>query len=647
VIPKQLKPIFRDRQELAAADDLGEEIRDALDASRFLIVLCSPDAAKSRWTNAEIEAFKRSHPDGGVLAVIVGGEPFASDAPGFAHLECFPPALTHRYDRRGRPTGKRVEPLAADLRETGDGRRMGFLKLVAGMLGVGLDELVQREAVKRHRRLAWLTAASIAGMGVTSTLAFAAIQARDAARDQRREAEGLVAFMVGDLKDKLEPIGRLDALDGVGARVLGYYSKQDTAELSDAALVQRSRALSITGQVAQLRGDFNSARRLYSEAAAGTAEAVRRSPDDPQRIWEHAQNIFQIGELARDSGQTDQAVAAYSEYKRLADRLVAIEPDNLKWRMEGFYGVENTGISLYNKRRYTEAARQFESALLPMQNLAAVEPGNVTYQKELALVLGWLAQAQWVLGYLDTAIAQRQKQVSLIERQLAGQNRNVLLRQQLVPAHLSLGLLFTQRGQTERGIDEFRIGLAEANRLISIEPDNSKWRDSAVAVQLELARNLLAVGQREEAAQQISAACQVTIAQRARNPGVARWRMLQTNCLDKQARLALASGATAEALAFAERALASARTESNEDPVTDRYHIAASSRLLGDIRRRAGDEQGAAAAWSAGLAQLPPNVAERPSEMEEHAQLLRRLGRGDEARPLADRLAAMGFKNVT
>jgi tetratricopeptide (TPR) repeat protein len=647
IIPKQLKPIFRDRHELAAADDLGEEIREALDSSRFLIVLCSPDAAKSRWTNAEIEAFKRSHPDGGVLAVIVAGEPFASDVPGFTDLECFPPALTHKYDRRGRATEKRVEPLAADLRETGDGRRMGFLKLVAGMLGVGLDELVHREAIKRHRRMAWLAAASIAGMGVTSSLAITAIQARDSARDQRREAEGLVAFMVGDLKDKLEPIGRLDALDGVGGRVLAYYSKQDTSELSDAALVQRSRALGITGQVAQLRGDLKSARRLYSEAAAGTAEAVRRNPDDPQRIWEHAQNIFQIGELARDSGQTDQAVAAYSEYKRLADRLVAIEPDNLKWRMEGFYGVENTGISLYNKRRYSEAARQFEGALLPMQNLAAIDPGNVTYQKELAVVLGWVAQAQWVLGNLDTAIAQRQKQVSFIEGQLTGQSRNVLLRQQLVPAHLSLGLLFTQRGQTERGIEEFRSGLAEANRLISIEPDNSRWRDGAVAVQLELARNLLATGQREEAAQQISIACQVTIAQRARNPGVARWRMHLTNCLDRRSRLALASGSTPDALAFAEQALASARTERNEDPVTDRYHIAASSRLLGDIRRRAGDEQGAKAAWSAGLAQLPLNVAERPSDMNERAELMRRLGHADEARPLADRLIAMGFRSVT
>src|SRR4051794_32747182 len=268
VVPKRLAPIFRDQHELAAADDLGEEIEEALASSQFLIVLCSPDAAKSQWTNAEIEMFKRTRPDGCVLAAIASGEPFASDIKGREDEECFPPALRQKYDRRGRPTGKRAEPLAADLRETGDGRRMGFLRLVAGMLGIGLDDLVQRDQTRRQRRLAWLAAASLAGMAVTSGLAITALQARDAARDQRREAEGLVAFMVGDLKDKLEPIGKLDALDGVGARVLAYYSKQDTSELSDAALLQRSRALSITAQVANARGNLDDALRLYREAAA-------------------------------------------------------------------------------------------------------------------------------------------------------------------------------------------------------------------------------------------------------------------------------------------------------------------------------------------------------------------------------------------
>src|SRR5215213_5179083 len=261
VVPKRLSPIFRDQHDLSAGGDLAEGIRAALSASQYLVVLCSPTAAKSHWTNQEVESFKRTRPEGCVLAAVVAGEPFASDMSGREEEECFPPALRYKYDRRGHQTAKRAEPLAADFREAGEGKRLAFLKLVAGMLGVGLDELVQREQTRRHRRMAWLAAASLAGMAVTSGLALTAIQARDAARDQRREAEGLVAFMLGDLKQKLEPIGRLDALDGVGTRVLAYYSNQDASELTDAALTQRSQALSLMAQVADARGDSQTAQR--------------------------------------------------------------------------------------------------------------------------------------------------------------------------------------------------------------------------------------------------------------------------------------------------------------------------------------------------------------------------------------------------
>ena len=647
VIPKRLSPIFRDRHELAAADDLGEEIREALASSRYLIVLCSPDAAKSRWTNAEIDVFKRTRPDGCVLAAIVAGDPFASDVPGREEEECFPPALREKYDRRGRPTGKRSEPLAADLRETGDGKRTGFLKLVAGMLEVGLDDLVQRDTTQRHRRLAYLAAASLSGMAITSGLAVAALQARDAARDQRREAEGLVAFMLGDLKDKLEPIGRLDALDGVGSRVLAYYSKQDTSELSDAALIQRARALSLTAQVAYLRGDTAGAERLYREAMEGTAEAVRRKADDPQRLFDHAQNVFWIAELARSRGEANQAEASYREYKRLADQMVAIEPDNLKWRMEVQYARENLGIVLYNQRRYAEAARLFEGSLRPMEVLASLDPDNSEYQKEANNALAWVAQAHWVLGRLDGAIALRKRQITFLEGHLKGGTTDVSIREKLIPARQALGLLFTARGQTERGIEEFRLALTEAARLIAVEPGNSRWKDTAATVRLELAKNLLAAGRREEAEQETATACQIAAALRVRDPSVARWRALQTTCLTMRSRLALGSGDTGQAMALAERALAAARSENSEDPVTDHYRVAAASRLLGDVRRRTGDPEGAKAAWSAGLAQLPPNVTERPWEMNERAELLRRLGRAKDARPLTDRLAAMGYHSVT
>ena len=40
---------------------------------------------------------------------------------------------------------KKDEPAAADIRESADGEKNSLLKLVAGLIGVGLDELKQRD----------------------------------------------------------------------------------------------------------------------------------------------------------------------------------------------------------------------------------------------------------------------------------------------------------------------------------------------------------------------------------------------------------------------------------------------------------------------------------------------------------------------
>ncbi len=58
-VQRRLPPLFRDREELAASGDLGADLRAALAASRFQIVLCSPNATQSKWVNEEILSFKR------------------------------------------------------------------------------------------------------------------------------------------------------------------------------------------------------------------------------------------------------------------------------------------------------------------------------------------------------------------------------------------------------------------------------------------------------------------------------------------------------------------------------------------------------------------------------------------------------------
>ncbi len=152
-IPNRLFPIFRDREELPTSADLGDSITDALERSRYLIVICSPRSAGSRWVNEEVKAFKALGREDRILCLIVDGEPNASDQPASKELECFAPALRLRVGRHGRLSRKRVEPIAADARRGKDGRDNALLKIIAGLLGVGYDELKQREKQRRARLL--------------------------------------------------------------------------------------------------------------------------------------------------------------------------------------------------------------------------------------------------------------------------------------------------------------------------------------------------------------------------------------------------------------------------------------------------------------------------------------------------------------
>src|SRR6202012_3734438 len=88
-VTKRLTPVFRDREELASATDLGSVINEALCQSACQIVICSPQAASSRWVNEEILAFKRLGRENRIFCLIVGGEPNASDLTGRENEGCF------------------------------------------------------------------------------------------------------------------------------------------------------------------------------------------------------------------------------------------------------------------------------------------------------------------------------------------------------------------------------------------------------------------------------------------------------------------------------------------------------------------------------------------------------------------------------
>src|SRR6185437_2504203 len=196
--------------------------------------------AASNWVRREIEVFRELHPDRPVLAAIQNGEP----------SECFPDAM-----RSVGTDGIAMEPLAADFRRGRDGEQLGLLKLIAGVVGLGLDELVQRDAHRRMQRVTAVTAGALIAVVAMGILTAFALNARSEAERQRGEAEGLVEFMLTDLRDKLKGVGRLDVMTAVNERALTYYADQDLAKLPAESLERRARILHAMGEDDETRGD--------------------------------------------------------------------------------------------------------------------------------------------------------------------------------------------------------------------------------------------------------------------------------------------------------------------------------------------------------------------------------------------------------
>lgn len=128
-----LREVFRDRDELSAGTDWDEQVKQALDNTSNLVVICSPDAAKSEAVNSEIELFIKQGKGNKIFPFIVSGN---------SPEECFPPSLSRKK-------------IGGDVNKDGSCNK-AFAKVVAGILGVEFDSIWQRyeqDKAKKEKEL--------------------------------------------------------------------------------------------------------------------------------------------------------------------------------------------------------------------------------------------------------------------------------------------------------------------------------------------------------------------------------------------------------------------------------------------------------------------------------------------------------------
>jgi len=478
-VPRRVAPVFRDREEFSAASDLTAEVRAALTASGALIVICSPAAQASPWVAREVELFRELHPDRPVLAALATGEPD----------EAFPHPLTLAG-------GAPVEPLAADFRHEGDGPRLAMLKLVAGVLGLGLDELVQRDAQRHVRNVTAVTAGAVAvALAMSGLTTFALLAQREAQR-QRGEAEALVEFMLTDLRDRLKGVGRLDVLTTVNDRSIAYYRKQERDRLPTKSKALYARILLAQGEDDLAHYEkrdpathrrLSAALRKFQDANAITSALLSAEPDSPDRILDQGQSEHFLGLHAYSCEEWRVARRHWTRYRELAGRLLAVAPASGDYRREAGF-ADGDLCSLATKEKLGRAAlRLCTVSLANIEYAAARNPGDPYLQRNLANRHGWLSQVHKAAGDFDAAIRDRKAEGRILDRLMQEEPRAADLKEKWVAMQRALSGLEYLTGQDESARARLLRTRVVVDDMIALEPANTAWSELKRDVEATLA----------------------------------------------------------------------------------------------------------------------------------------------------------------
>ncbi len=459
----RLGKIFRDREDLPAAQDLSEAVKQALTKSEALIVLCSPDAQASPWVAQEIELFRSLHPDRPILAALIRGEP----------AEAFPAPLL-----QGR------EPLAADLRKQGDGWRLGFLKIVAGIAGVPLDALVQRDATRRIQSVMAITGSALIALLAMIGMTIFAIQSRNEAQHQQAEAEGLVEYMLTDLRTELKGVGRLDVMTKVNERAMDFYEGQgDLSEMPAESLERRARILHAMGEDDEKRGDLNKALAKFTEAHRVTETLLARDPENPDRIFGHAQSEYWVGYVAYLKEDWETTEQYWLRYRHLASYLVAKDKRNPIWLRELGYAEGNLcTLSLQRKDTNLSSNGACLKALEQMKEVARLRPTDASSLLAVANRYAWLADAYKARNAHDYELKLRLSGEKYIDRLIAIDASNLDYREVKIKFQIAIASAYRDLELRDSQFELLAMARKDALNLAKLDPYNERWKSQLSAI---------------------------------------------------------------------------------------------------------------------------------------------------------------------
>jgi serine/threonine protein kinase len=507
------------------------------------------------------------------------------------------------------------------------------------------DARLYRAGKFLRRHWVGVTAAGVAATALGIGGSVALWQAREA-QAQRVQAEGLIEYMLGDLRKKLQPVGRLDLLDGIAEKALTYYSAQDINRLDASSLGRRAQTLQLMGNLAEQRGNLEIAQRDFKEAAASTGELLLRHPSDGQRIFDHSQSTYWLGYLKWRRGRLHEAEADFREYYDLTARMTRTDPTNFDWRLEKVAAAENVGIALQDLGRSREALDAITTARIELADIVKTHPAELTDE---ATTVGWIAKVQASLGQNEKAIASNLEKMAIASSSPdAKTNKNVKFL--IGNGHLEIAHWMRNLGRSSDALPIVRESISELLSLTTLDPSNLDWLAESVSAQILLGNILKDLGDVSSARVALNEARQRLKILLDRPTPKRNWQtVLLGESTLLNARLTSSSSTPPDSgrdLSNYLEKIQKYEDDGGEIATDDNVLVTNVEMVEGDVLRSIGQTDAAQKAWDRAEVRLRPIAASgRPDAMTLLGLVNFRLKKTKEARAWADRVGGTTYRH--
>ena len=148
-------------------------------------------------------------------------------------------------------------------------------------------------------------------------------------------------------------------------------------------------------------------------------------------------------------GQLDDALEAYRASLAIVERLAAADPSNAAWQRDLSVSQDKVGDVLAAQGRLDDALDAYRASLAICERLAAADPSNAGWQRDLSVSHNKVGDVLTAQGQLDDALEAYRASLAIAERLAAADPSNATWQRDLSVSHQKIGFVAEQRGEND------------------------------------------------------------------------------------------------------------------------------------------------------------------------------------------------------